>query len=208
MLDLTRRERNQFLDLEAVAGDDDDTEEEGLYDEEFLLEDRGHDFTGKAHPAVFNGLRRAEEEEGEITGRWQELVDRAHARTNSQRYHRTEQDSDDEGYVLQDDDILWEIGCKVGSEQAVVFEILASALHYPNAGELATSVVASTTPGRIYAEVRSSAQVFKLARSFAVLNPYKVSPVPREDVFKILKCSPSHKYWPWARTGNPGLPKP
>lgn len=64
---------------------------------------------------------------------------------------------------------------------------------------MAASAVATTTPGRIYAEARSVDQVIKLARSFGELNPLKISPVPQEDIFKILGFSHSHIDWPWAR---------
>ncbi|KJA12513.1 hypothetical protein HYPSUDRAFT_210458, partial [Hypholoma sublateritium FD-334 SS-4] len=55
---------NIFLDLEAIARDDDDTEE-GPYDREFLVEDSEDqvysDFTDEAHPVVYSRYERAEE---------------------------------------------------------------------------------------------------------------------------------------------------
>lgn len=88
---------------------------------------------------------------------------------------------------------------QAGSEKALVFEVLQRALISSNPAEMAISVMATSTPGRIYAEVSSFSQVIKLARSFADLNPSKVSPVPREDIFNVLNFSPSHIRWPWAR---------
>lgn len=76
------------------------------------IEDAVLDFTDKAPPIMLNCLTRAEEE-GTENSRWQDLMDRAHARTKI--YHRSEHDFDDdaEAYELQEDDVLWEIGCKV-----------------------------------------------------------------------------------------------
>lgn len=85
----------------------------------------------------------------------------------------------------------------------MVSKILERASHSSTAGYLATSVIATTMPGRIYAEARNYTQVQKLAQSYAELNPLKVSPVPQEDIFKILDFSPSHTDWPWAKVrGN------
>ena len=62
-----------------------------------------------------------------------------------------------------------------------------------------SSAIATSTPGRIYAEARTFVQVAKLARSFQELNPLQVSPVPREDIFRILNVSSSRTRWPWAK---------
>ena len=71
-------------------------------------------------------------------------------------------------------------------------------LHSSNPGGI-SSAIATSTPGRIYAEARNFVQVAKLARSFAELNPLQVCPVPREEVFRILNISSSHIHWPWAK---------
>ena len=93
----------------------------------------------------------------------------------------------------------------MGSEEAVVFKILERALHPSNARDLSVSVVATPTPGRIYAESPSFAQVTRLARSFKELDSRNISPVPRESFFEILNFTPSHMHWPWARVrGNRG----
>ncbi len=60
-------------------------------------------------------VARAEEwEDLKAPSPWQDLVDRARARTNSQ----TAEHGEWEDYELQDKDILWEIGCKVRTMNA------------------------------------------------------------------------------------------
>lgn len=91
------------------------------------IEDVVYDLTQGAHPAIFNRhLTAPEDTEGDR--RWQEFIDRARANsssgTNSQRYRRAEQDFDgaerdlddtELKYELQENDMLWEIGCKVST---------------------------------------------------------------------------------------------
>lgn len=94
------------------------------------IDDPEYDLANGLHPATLNRLTRAEDEEGE-NHRWQEFIDRACANTqsNSKRYYRVahdshlegeqresdyaEHNSDVDGYGLQANDILWEIGCQV-----------------------------------------------------------------------------------------------
>ena len=64
------------------------------------------------HPAALNRIRGAEEEEEEHD-QWQGLVDRARTRAHLQTSRRADPDDDWEEYVLQENDVLWEIGCKV-----------------------------------------------------------------------------------------------
>lgn len=65
---------------------------------------------------------------------------------------------------------------------------------------LASSIVATAIPGRIYAEVTGYAQALKLAQSLAELDPSRISPVPREDIPKILNFASSrHACQQWAR---------
>lgn len=73
--------------------------------------------------------------------------------------------------------------------------------HCSDAGVRVTSVLATATRGRIYAQARSIVEVIELARSIAALDPAKVSLVPPEDVFAILNFSSSNRQssWPWAR---------
>lgn len=78
------------------------------------IEDQLCDTRDEVHPVVLHRpVARAEDEEE--NDRWQDLLDRAHARTNSQIYRRAEHDFDEdsEDYELQENDVLWEVGCKV-----------------------------------------------------------------------------------------------
>ena len=58
------------------------------------------------HSVAPNDITRAEVEEE--TSHWQGLVDRARSRADLQT-----NGLDEEEYVLQEKDFLWEIGCKV-----------------------------------------------------------------------------------------------
>jgi hypothetical protein len=81
-------------------------------------------------------------------------------------------------------------------------------LHPTMPETLASSVVATSIPGRVYAEVKSFSQAVKLAQSMSELDPSRISPVPREDVPRILNMTPSrhtHQQWAhqqWARVGG------
>lgn len=77
---------------------------------------------------------------------------------------------------------------------------MARAIHPTTPEILATSVIATAIPGRIYAEVSGYAQALKLARSVEELIPSHISPVPREDIAKILNFGSSrHECQQWAR---------
>ncbi|KAF8951403.1 hypothetical protein BDZ97DRAFT_1932386 [Flammula alnicola] len=85
-------------------------------------------------------------------------------------------------YTLFKDDNLWEIGCKLGSENAAVFKILHLAFHPTTPQSLARSVMANPSrPGRIYAEVSTHQQAMRLATSVSELNKAMLRPVPREE---------------------------
>ena len=75
------------------------------------MDDVAVDFTSdEAYLAATSRIAAAEEEGLEEEGsQWQGLIDRARARNNLQRYF----DDDWDGFVLQENDALWEIGCKV-----------------------------------------------------------------------------------------------
>lgn len=94
-------------------------------------------------------------------------------------------------------------GLQIGEEETIPFKVLLRACHPSTPEILASSIVATTIPGRIYAEVGGFAQATKLAQSLAELDPSRISPVPREDIPKILNFASSrHACQQWARVGG------
>ena len=76
------------------------------------IEDPNYDITHDAH---HRPTRPEYGEDLQAQSLWQDIIDRARARAKSQAYHRAESDSDEdrERYEIQENDILWEIRCKV-----------------------------------------------------------------------------------------------
>ncbi|KAF8192199.1 hypothetical protein BJ912DRAFT_925104 [Pholiota molesta] len=180
--------QNIFMDLEAIADEDSEEEEGQDEDDEFLA----------------GNITQADEDEDEnennnIVSKWQQMARRLQWHSSAREY----QSDKDIGYQLQNTDMLWEIGCRIGEEETIPFKVLQRACHPSTPEVLASSIVATPIPGRIYAEVTGFAQATKLARSLAELDPLRISLVPREDIPKILNFASSrHACQQWARVGG------
>jgi ribosomal protein L24 len=184
------------------------------------LED-DYDNTDEGHSTLYRSITQADEDEDEnendnIVSKWQQMARRLQWHSSAREY----QSDEDIGYQLQNTDMLWEIGCRVsftplyllflnihglqiGEEETIPFKVLQRACHPSTPEVLASSIVATPIPGRIYAEVTGFAQATKLARSLAELDPLRISLVPREDIPKILNFASSrHVCQQWARVGG------
>lgn len=83
------------------------------------------------------------------------------------------------------------------------FNILHRSLNASMGEPLALSVVATSVPGRIYAEVTSFANAMTLARSVPELDPTRVIPVPRDEIMSVLSTpSSGRRRQQWARVGR------
>ena len=76
------------------------------------IEDPNYDITNDAR---HQPTRPEYGEDLQAQSLWQDIIDRARAQAKSQAYHRAESDTDEdrERYEIQENDILWEIRCKV-----------------------------------------------------------------------------------------------
>lgn len=64
------------------------------------------------HSVLHRSLTAAKKDTG-LGRQWYELAERARGRTNDRRGLHDEGSDEDEGYQLQENDMLWEIGCTV-----------------------------------------------------------------------------------------------
>ncbi|KAF9470079.1 hypothetical protein BDN70DRAFT_902401, partial [Pholiota conissans] len=195
--------KNVFLDLEAAEdGGSDNEEENDLGDfEQQIIDAEEDEVDGFAdHFALFQLMRQAQGDEDS----WTNLLKRAYTRSRPLNEEHAEAPHEvDYGYSLRENDLLWEIGCKVGLEEAVIFEIVRRAFDEHMPEPLAKSAVATHVPGRIYAEVGSFEEAVKLARSVSALNPSLVQPVPRERIMTVLNISSSrYPLQQWARVSG------
>ncbi|KAF8199073.1 hypothetical protein BJ912DRAFT_687982 [Pholiota molesta] len=165
-------------------------------DEEFMAEDASIEDTDHGSHAQLWHSMTAEEDDN-----WQERLKHGNSRHRSHRHDQY--DSEEPFHQLKETDMLWEIGCKVGSEERAVFQILRKSMHPTAPQVLATSALATSVPGRIYAEVNTFAQATTLAQAIPELKPSRISPVPRDELYRILNIA-STRLAPhqWARVAG------
>ncbi|KAF8960609.1 hypothetical protein BDZ97DRAFT_1921993 [Flammula alnicola] len=201
-----RTDTNMFMDLEAIA--DDVLEDDELTDGEEELEDEMDEEETRWDSVVNHArLRQA------MADTWSEeahlladLARRATRRAAMEQGTSTEDAGFQSEYAAADytlfkDDNLWEIGCKLGRENAAVFKILHLAFHPTSPQSLARSVMANPCrPGRIYAEVSTHQQAMRLATSVSELNKAMLRPVPREEWAQTrIVGSPNISRQSWGR---------
>ncbi|KAJ3508347.1 hypothetical protein NLJ89_g5806 [Agrocybe chaxingu] len=193
-----RLEANVFVDVEAQVGNEgDEDEDEELYEEEERNEEEEVYDTIESHAQ----LRLAIDDEGEDV--WQELLQRARART-AQQPPVLDVSQGGRGTTGE----LWEISCTPGCEEAIAFKVLARSLHPTTPDVLARSVIGRwTSIRRIYAEVSGIDQARRLAAAISGLHPSRMRRVPPEECEAVLNIKnvplPQDGCWLWVRGKRP-----
>ncbi|PPQ97151.1 hypothetical protein CVT26_000413 [Gymnopilus dilepis] len=182
--------QNPFIDDQAADDDDDGDEILGEGEDDF---DENDDIleSGAIHSRL---SLRMEKDANNIP--WDELIERAKTRS---RFRKDEIDGEDDNKVLEEGDILWEIGCKVGYEDIAAYKVLQASVQ---GTILARSVIAHPAyPGRVFVEVNTISEARSVATAIDELNRFMIRLVPFEDMSAILhvKKGPSLRSWAWVR---------
>ncbi|CAA7268654.1 unnamed protein product [Cyclocybe aegerita] len=123
---------------------------------------------------------------------WEDILARARQRERSSLVMETFNNQED--MRLQENDMIFEIGCLVGHEESVAFKVLSLVTHPTFPQTLACSIVAqSTIPGRIYAEVDNMTQARALARRIPELNMNNIRPVSLDERTDMLTRSSPYR---------------
>ncbi|KAJ3503180.1 hypothetical protein NLJ89_g8551 [Agrocybe chaxingu] len=182
-----RVDTNIFLDLEAATegGEEESEDDSELEEDEELY---GEEEMGR-NIAKHRQLQRAvDETKGSY---WEDLVKRAKSRARMpDSYNGTFV----EGPTTSD--CLWEIGCRLGYEEASVFAVMNLTCETGSLEDLAIAVIGRCSiPGRVFAEVKERAQAERLARAIPHLKSV-LRPVPPAEMTAILTAKSPYTLTP------------
>ncbi|KAH9484624.1 hypothetical protein JR316_0004106 [Psilocybe cubensis] len=197
---------NPFIDIEAAVSDDDESSEELDYEGGQLLNDNdeySEDEERVAHSRLYHAMQNTDNAD-----EWSDLlpmllpsrmkicpdndIEPSSSRELIQKYGNPQPGGlGDNNYMPSATDIMYEIGCKVGREEAVAFKIMQMSTNPTFPIILARSVFAqSSIPGRIYVEAPSMQHAHTLACLVRELNPTHLVRLSSERCMEILSHPP------------------
>ncbi|PPQ83966.1 hypothetical protein CVT26_011328 [Gymnopilus dilepis] len=197
---------NPFLDLEAqVEEDEEDVDSELEVPAEIFgvdeIEDEEEDVLSQ---------RVLAQAVNETTGNvfWDQVVGRLEAQIhNLGRRILQDSETEDGGPTLpKPSDLLFEIPCTVGKEEALVFKLMTMAFALQDPKTFARSIFArKTMPGRVYVEVPSMERAKAIARIVPDLRGSKIQLVPQDWMTRLLQVAPrpAIKAQTWVRVCKP-----
>ncbi|CAA7265989.1 unnamed protein product [Cyclocybe aegerita] len=169
-----------FLDIEAGVTDKEEEEQGELEDKDKHKHEEQIYNDVELYEAVtrHSQLMRTIDDTGEDF--WEDIL--AQVRQQGRSSSVMETFNNQEDMRLQENDMIFEIGCLVGHEESVAFKVLSLATHPTFPQTLAPSIVVrSTIPGCIYTEVDDMTQARALAHRIPELNTNNICPVSLDE---------------------------